>query len=97
MKKRRLISIIFAVTVLFTGCTNVSNTIDDTAVEINKNPIEHSIFAENYGNVYIYTDPETGVEYLIFSKSAGYAGMGGITPRLNVDGSLYINPEFTEK
>lgn len=49
MKKRILISIIFAVTVLFTGCTNVSNTIDDTAVEINKNPIEHSIFAENYG------------------------------------------------
>mgnify|MGYP005769099755 CR=1 FL=1 len=97
MKKKMLISIIAVVTVLFTGCTNVSDIIDDTAVEINENPIEHSIFTRDYGNVYIYTDPETGVEYLIFSKSAGYAGMGGITPRLNEDGSLYINPDFIEK
>ena len=71
--------------------------VDDSAVHVNDNIIDNSIFQKDYGEVYIYTDPETGVEYLIFSKSAGYAGMGGITPRLNVDGSLYINPEFTEK
>lgn len=44
-----------------------------------------------------YAAAKRQAEILIFSKSAGYAGMGGITPRLNVDGSLYINPEFTEK
>ena len=97
MKKKVLLSIITVVTILFTGCTTVSDMVDDSAVHVNDNIIDNSIFPKDYGEVYIYTDPETGVEYLIFSKSAGYAGMGGITPRLNVDGSLYINPEFTEK
>lgn len=97
MKKKILISIIAIVTFLFTGCTTVSDIVDDSAVQVNDNIIENSIFAKNYGEVYIYTDPETGVEYLIFNKKSANAGMGGITPRLNVDGSLYINPEFTEK
>ena len=97
MKKRILISIIAIVTFLFTGCTIVSDVVDDSAVQVNDNIIENSTFAKNNGEVYIYTDPETGVEYLIFKKKSGNAGMGGITPRLNVDGSLYINPDFIEK
>lgn len=37
-----------------------------------------------------WIDEETGVQYVIYSKGGGYAGMGGITPRLNKDGSLYV-------
>lgn len=41
--------------------------------------------------VHIWTDEETGVQYVIYRESSlnGYAGFGGITPRLNADGSLY--------
>ena len=45
--------------------------------------------------VYDYTDPETGVHYLIYSECQYKAGMGGITPRLNPDGSIMV--EKTEK
>ena len=48
---------------------------------------------EDCEDVYIWTDKETGVQYIIFDKKKGYAGMGGITPRLNADGSLYIVAE----
>lgn len=41
-------------------------------------------------DIHIYTDEETGVQYIIYSDKNGYAGMGGITPRLNADGSLYV-------
>ena len=41
-------------------------------------------------SMYIYTDPETGVQYICFYYKRGYAGMGGITPRLNSDGSLMV-------
>lgn len=43
-------------------------------------------------NIHIefWTDEETGVQYVIYDRSGGYAGMGGITPRLNSDGSVYI-------
>ena len=41
-------------------------------------------------NVYFWTDEETGVQYIIYSSGAGYCGMGGITPRLNSNGTPYI-------
>lgn len=39
------------------------------------------------GNISIYVDDETGVNYIIFH--AGYKG--GITTRLNADGTPYIS------
>ena len=38
-----------------------------------------------------YRDTETGVHYLVFDKSAPYKGMGGICPRYNADGTLYVD------
>lgn len=49
------------------------------------------------GDVKFWTDEETGVEYIIYSHAGGYAGMGGITPRLNTDGSLYVKSEVPVK
>lgn len=46
----------------------------------------------NSSNIHIefWTDEVTGVQYVIYDRVGGYAGMGGITPRLNSDGSVYI-------
>ena len=43
--------------------------------------------------VFIWTDEETGVQYIVYCD---YCGMGGITPRLNADGTLYIETESGE-
>lgn len=42
-------------------------------------------------HIEFWTDKETGVQYVIYDRGAGYAGMGGITPRLNADGTLYTD------
>ncbi len=42
-------------------------------------------------DVYDYVDPDTGVHYLIYTHKAYNAGMGGITPRLNPDGSIMVD------
>jgi len=39
-------------------------------------------------DVYEFVDPDTGVHYWIYSHAESYKGMGGITPRLNSDGSV---------
>lgn len=44
---------------------------------------------ESTSNIFIWIDEETGVQYIIYSDKQGYSGMGGITPRLNADGTLY--------
>lgn len=43
--------------------------------------------------VFVYVDNDTGINYLIFFEHLGYAGMSGICPRYNVDGTLYV-PEI---
>lgn len=44
-----------------------------------------------YGSdVYEFIDADTGVHYWIYSHDDGYGGMGGMTPRLNSDGTVMI-------
>jgi len=38
---------------------------------------------------FIITDEETGVQYIVYREQASWAGMGGITPRYNSDGTLH--------
>ena len=44
-------------------------------------------------DVYFWTDEETGVQYVVYANKVGYAGLGGITPRLNADGTLHCDTE----
>lgn len=44
----------------------------------------------NYYEDYEFIDPETGVHYWVYSHGAGYTGMGGMTPRLNSDGTVMV-------
>ena len=41
-------------------------------------------------DICVWTDTETGVQYIIYRDTSGYCGMGGITPRLNADGTLCV-------
>ena len=64
-----------------TNSTLTTNTVQDS--------INHTGSIENYGNdtrFYIYIDPETGVNYIVYA--APYKG--GITPRYNANGSLFV-------
>ena len=47
----------------------------------------------NNDDIYEFVDPDTGVHYWIYSHyshKTGYGGMGGMTPRLNSDGTVMI-------
>lgn len=44
----------------------------------------------NNENIEFWTDEETGVQYVVYEKTLMKGGMGGITPRLNADGSIYV-------
>ena len=44
------------------------------------------LYGANSKDIRIWTDPDTGVQYVIYS---GYRSAGGITPRINLDGTLY--------
>lgn len=49
--------------------------------------------SQNDVNIEFWTDKETGVQYVIYDRTVSHAGIGGITPRLNIDGTLYISTE----
>ena len=80
MIKKIIAIICCAVFVLcLAGCTNA---------EENNNEIQR-IVVDPLTSINIYVDEETGVNYLIYE---GYAS-GGICPRYNADGSLYVRGE----
>lgn len=68
------------------GCTLACNTVSANTKDF------FTVLSGKNGNNTIsdYVDPETGVHYLVFF---GYNGRGGITPRLNPDGSYMVDPQ----
>lgn len=83
MKKKILATLLvfgLAATTLI-GCSN------PTGVETTKNNNIEKIYNSD---IYEFIDPDTGVHYWIYSHKAGYGGMGGMTPRLNPDGTVMI-------
>jgi maltose-binding protein MalE len=58
---------------------------------------ENTIPSVENEDISIWTDDETGVQYIIYSHGQDYQGMGGITPRLNADGSLYAENKESEE
>lgn len=86
MKKILIITLIITLTICLTSC--VVPDMSDTNVEtIEETQNIRTAYEED---IRLWTDKETGVQYIIYSNKAGYAGMGGITPRLNTDDSPYI-------
>ena len=76
MKKFVLLVMLLG-TLLLTGCAGENIPTDEC------NPVKYQILL-NRGSCFVYTfqDAETGVWYISTSE--------GVYPRLNIDGSLYI-------
>lgn len=85
MKKVLCILLSLFLIICLVGCTTY---------QINEN--ENIKLNSKDTDIRFWTDEETGVQYVIYNHAAGYKGMGGITPRLNADGTLYIDHQ-TEK
>lgn len=64
---------------MMVGCTE--------GVESDKSGLTTKI---NNNDVFEFVDPDTGVHYWIYSHFDGQAGMGGMTPRLNADGTIMV-------
>lgn len=77
--------VIFIVSVACTMYEESNEPIQTT--EINENMCKESqLYQADSKDIRIWTDPETNVQYVIYF---GYGGAGGITPRINIDGTLY--------
>lgn len=81
MKKFFCVLIVISLILCFAGC------------ETNFNPNIESSSDDKY--IKIWTDEETGVQYVIYNENHGTSAMGGITPRLNADGTLYRLTEMS--
>ncbi|AXF52226.1 MAG: hypothetical protein [Inoviridae sp.] len=77
-----------------TDLVEAESVVDESISDLpDYDPISFSVFDGEFSRIYIWTDEETGVQYIIYREKSGYAGFGGITPRLNTDGSLYVLDE----
>ena len=83
MKKLLLtVLTIMLIMMCLTGCSSNRDIYADMP--------NNGVTKTNNIHIEFWTDEETGVQYVIYDRVCGYGGMGGITPRLNSDGSVYI-------
>ena len=101
MKKKLIVTIIVLLFAFsLTGCSSeeaqknaesfqsgLNSAIGDSSFNNSQNDKIQTI--ENQ-YIFIWTDPDTKIQYIVYRQKSGYAGFGGIAPRLNADGSLYI-------
>lgn len=92
MKRKIVLLSLSAVTILsLCGCSSeatAANKSDNTKNTAENEPTVEETYQYQAANVYNYTDPETGVCYLIYSSYR--AGTGGMTVRYNADGSIMV-------
>ena len=84
----------FILMFLLVGCDILHEINDNTASDTNSKIQNYNNYNSNEG-IYEFVDTDTGVHYLIYCYRYGYSGMGGITPRLNADGSVMVDKEET--
>lgn len=86
MKNKFLLITIAILMIILIGCgatAKANGIVSESALELE--------FIGITQNVYEYRDSETGVHYLVLNHKSGYGGMGGICPRYNADGTLYVD------
>ena len=90
MKKKWFMLLIAMVMVFLLGC-GVSKDVD--AKEKSKNNVfmEFIGYASDNMDIEEWRDTETGVHYFIYSESVYKGGCGGMCPRYNADGTLYVD------
>ena len=104
MKKKLIVTIIVLLfAILLTGCSSeeaqknaesflsgLNSVTRDPSVAFSQ---EAEIQTTENQFIFVWTDPDTKIQYIVYRQKSGYAGFGGITPRLNADGSLYISED----
>jgi hypothetical protein len=98
--KIKILTLLSVLTIALCGCSidGLKETLEEEQTQESTQESEKVILNEyakdgiglSCGGVFNFTDPETGVCYLIFKDQCGYGGMGGITPRYNADGSIMV-------
>ena len=87
MKKFVLVILAVVMMLMLVGCGSSTEAVDNSSSQYEDNELirDTGMFEIIYidGNVRVLIDHETGVQYIV-TKS------GGVTPRLNDDGTLYI-------
>ena len=86
---KKVVFILFALVLIF--CL-VSCDLQNERTELTSEEKRVKTLSKNT-DMFIWIDEETGVQYIVYCDKSGYSGMGGITPRLNADGTLYITTE----
>lgn len=94
--KIKILALLSVLTIALCGCS--TDELKETLKEEQTQEPEKVILDEytkdsvglHYGGVFNFTDPETGVCYLIYKDKNGYGGMGGITVRYNPDGTIMV-------
>jgi uncharacterized protein YxeA len=78
---KKVISLILAIAIaLLVGCADVEYAEADT---------QNDYIQGGYGYCEIIVDKETGVNYVVYANY--HKKSGGITVRLNTDGTLYVS------
>lgn len=91
MKKMLAVAGMLLVLFSATGCEyTVADTTNNEAADNNEAAEDARISEIENENIHIITDHKTGVQYIIYREKFMNAGFGGITPRLNADGSLCV-------
>lgn len=95
-----LLVIIGFVTLSVVGLTGCS-TDDCEPIKVNDYRDYHFTgeHTPNESYVTVITDNATGVQYIVYAQWAGWnvngGAISGICPRYNVDGTLYVDPEWS--
>ena len=90
MKKKYYVLIVIFVLILVIGCGSSTKVQASTKLP-NENFMIKISYRDEDGNIEEWKDAETGVHYFIYDRKSGYGGMGGICPRYNADGTLYVD------
>ena len=89
--KKRMLFVVFSLALVFVlaGCS-LNDALDElqNTHEGEQREVEYASYAHC---VYDYIDSETGVHYLLYSFYNANGETGGITPRLNPDGSVMVD------
>lgn len=90
MKKKFFILIMTIAMFLLIGC-ECSNQVEAKEQMPDNKFMEFIEYASDNTDIEEWRDTETGVHYFIYSESVYKGGCGGICPRYNADGTLYVD------
>lgn len=81
-----ILCILLVTTICISGCVSIGQA---SATEIPTLVEDGTIYYHD--GISVYVDPQTGVNYLVYSFLRYSGGLGGMCPRYNADGTLYVS------